>query len=231
MQSNNTFSGIGAGALLGKVDTVANIAEGLLENETSVVSKLIYGEDGGTEYIATLAGNLGITDEAELGALLYDADGNIKNNVLANSLILTAAKETAGIDTSFLTNNVDIEQMKKDLDDPDKATTAMAQLALTYGMYTSYCQATGTENKAEGVLSNGSFSGMADALSDVNSTAFKEYMAGQGKTDLETYKASMGIISANSTDKNVAADILNNGVNSDAMAGLLGNLMTPKAAE
>jgi len=208
------------------------------------VNNLIYGANGKTEtaltdaqpYLNKLAASLGMKpDSEEFINLVYTADENdnpvLKDNVLANSLILTAAKETTSMDTSFL-SNVNISTLKSDLDDPEKATTAMAQLALTYGMYTSYCQATGADNKAEAVLNSGSFSGVADALGDVNSEGFKTYLeSDQGKADLKTYQASMGIISANSTNKDVAADILNNGVNSDAMAGLLGDLMKPAAAE
>ena len=147
---NNTFADdIGAGALLGKVDAVANVA-GILLNPAnsqapnSVIEKLIFknaaGEvDGGMEYMQKLAADLGMEMDADFLALVTDENGNPKSDVLANSLILTAAKETASdsFDTSFL-QTVDIDTLKTNLDNPETATTAMAQLALTYGMYTSY---------------------------------------------------------------------------------------------
>ena len=68
---------------------------------------------------------------------------------------------------------------------------------------------------------------MADLLEVVESDDFKDYLADKtaGQKDLDAYMTSMEIVSENSSDKEVATDILTNGVNSNVMTGLLGDLM------
>ena len=235
---NNTFADdetLGADVLLDKVDKVASVAEILMDSSTSVISKLIYGSDNAETYLKNLATSLNMDrNSTEFMELIYAFDENddpyLNPSVMANSLILTAAQKTTSEDfsTDFLTD-LDIEELKGELNDPTTATDAMAKLALTYGMYTSYCAATGAENKSDEILASNSFNGMADLLAAVESQDFKDYLADDaGKADLNAYMASMQIIndatSGNNTD--AAKDILSNGVNSDQLSDLLGSLMS-----
>ena len=233
LQDNN-FSTIGANKLLGKVDTVADIAAALLgsdpQNPNSIIDHLIYGEDGGTTYLKNLASTLNMNEE-QLGAFLYDADGNIKKDILANSLVLTAAQKTQNMDTSFLGQAGSTDKLKAELDNPATATDAMAKLALTYGMYTSYVKATGQTDASEAILNSGSLTGMAEILRSVESKDFQDYLASpQGQADMDAYMASMQIVN-NSANQSADAtkDILTNGFTDPDLVGVLDGLMNPAA--
>ena len=241
---NNTFSDLGSEVLLGKVDNVSGIAAGLLTKPDSVIAEMLFGEsvqgeDGleygqDTEYLQYLAGVLEM-NEAQFGEFLSTND---QNKILANSLVLTAAKKTQDMDISFLGTTGSAEKLRGELSNPETATDAMAKLALTYGMYTSYVnseqgQKLGLTDKTEEMLKNGEFSGMTNVLKELENEKFKEYLSSdEGKADLNAYMASMEIIN-NTTNGSVDAtkDVLINGFDNDQLSGLLNGLMgtTPAA--
>ena len=229
---NNTFSEIGANTLLGKVNSVAEIAAGLFgpAYPTSVINKLIYGDDGGTTYLNNLAASLNMdADSQEFLSLVVDDDGDLIGSVLANSLVLTAAQKTSGMDTSFLGQTGSTDTLKRELDDPATATDAMAKLALTYGMYTSYVKATGKTDASDAILDNRTLTGMAEVLREIESEEFRTYLSSDaGQADMAAYMASMEIVndSANqSTD--AAKDILTNGFDDPDLVAALNGLMNP----
>ena len=119
---------IGSGILLGKVNSVADIASTLLglgdgaEGQYTIMHKLIYGvgndgvgdekqslrNDSMSSYMEELAGSLGMSlDDLFLNMEnpeALESDPAAMNAFLANSLVLTAASKTENINTSFLTD-------------------------------------------------------------------------------------------------------------------------------
>ena len=235
---NNTFSNIGAEVLTGKVGKIAEITTlliGLTDDETGEIkgtfANLVYGND--MEYVASLMQdfieNKGMSEE-EVANLFQNEDGTFKDNVLANSLVLTAAQKTQGMDTSFLGTAGSVSQLRSELDstDPEVATNAMAKLALTYGMYTTYVQNNpNVEDKSEALLAQGEFTGMTNILKEVESEDFQKYLASaKGQADMNAYLSSMQIIN-NSANQSAGAtaDILTNGFTDPDLVAALNGLM------
>jgi len=225
---NNTFSGMGAEVLLGKVDTVANIASLLiadaLETENgNTISNLITDE-----YLANLASSLGynLDDETEAEAFEELASNS---DFLANSLVLTAAQKTQGMGADFLLEEKVVSTLRTQLDseDPDEATEAMAKLAMTYGLYTSYCKFNNQEDKAAALIEKeNTLTGMTSVLSEVESEAFKTYLASeQGQKDLAAYQASMQIVNDSASSTDAAKQILTNGFTDTELEKILSGLM------
>lgn len=232
---DNTFSEIGADVLLGKVDTVSDIAALLIglpdENGNlkmdATFNQLVFDEEG--VYIANLMKTLGMENNPdEFWAYVTNEDGSYKTDIFANSLVLTAAQKTQGMDTSFLGTKGSAAALRKELDDPETATDAMAKLALTYGMYTSYVKNTpGMEDKSDAILANKTFTGMTNVLSEIESEDFQKYLASdQGKADMDAYMSSMQIVN-NSANQSADAtkDILTNGLNDPDIVAALNGLM------
>ena len=238
--ANSTFGEkIGSDALLGKVDIVSSIASGLLVDDDStysVIEKLIYGNDPDNPseaYKEALAAQLNMHIDDLNGLLdeLEAEDPAAKSQFLANSLVLSAAKNTEGMDTSFLGAAGFANELKSNLSDPAKAQDALAQAALAYGMYNAYANSsfgndTLKNNVANMETSNG-FSGMTNMLGDLEDPNFKAYMeSDEGKADLEAYKSAMSIIneSANQSPE-AATSILENGFQDEELSGLLNQIM------
>jgi len=232
---NNTFADkIGAGALLGKVDTVSGIVDGILNmidpetgeaKEDTTFYQMIFGE--GSTYISDLEKNL----KMQPGELVSHFNSKEEfTSFLANSLVLTAAQKTENIDTSFLGTTGSAAQLRAELDSTDSATSteAMAKLALSYGMYTSYVKYKGLEDKSETIINTGTFTGMTDVLSTIENKDFQDYLASpEGKADMDAYLASMKIVSdttKNSSDATM--DILTKGFDDSQLNSILTGLMT-----
>ena len=236
---NNNLSALGSGVLLGKVDDVSNIASALLnpanvENPNSVFEKLIYGDDQGQTYLANLAESLGMEMNEDFYKLVYTEgeDGNpvLNSSVLANSLVLSAAQNTQGMDTSFLGQTGSAATLRNELNDPETANDAMAKLALTYGMYTAYVNSeagkkAGMTDQSSDIIASGNFNGMTNVLAALESEEFNKYLASdEGKADLNAYMSSMEIVN-NSASSGAGQDILLNGFDNDQLGTLLGGLM------
>ncbi|MBO5128817.1 MAG: prepilin-type N-terminal cleavage/methylation domain-containing protein [Oscillospiraceae bacterium] len=236
---NNNLSDLGADVLLGKVGNISDIAAGLLDpnnaaNPNSVFEQLIYGDDEGATYLANLAASLGMEMDEEFYKLVYTADENdnpvLNSSVLANSLVLSAAQQSQGMDTSFLGQEGSAASLRNELNDPDTAQDAMAKLALTYGMYTAYVNSeagknAGATDQSSDIIASGNFSGMTNVLATLESEEFRNYLgSSEGQADLNAYMSSMEIIS-NSSSSGAAQDILTNGFNSSELNTLLGDLM------
>lgn len=245
---NNTFvnsENLGADVLLGKVDDVSNIATGLIGTAGSDIAKIVYGTynaetgeyayDNG--YLENLAKTLGMNEEQ------FDEfiNTNDMETVLGNSLVLSAAQSSVGMSTDFLGNTGSAATLRTELSNPETATDAMAKLALTYGMYTSYVNSEqgkklGLTDQSTEILASGTLTGMTDVLKTLENDDFRNYLASdEGKADLDAYMASMQVIndSANSSPA-ATKDILVNGFESEQLKGLLGGLMgttttTPEA--
>ena len=239
---DNTFSGLGADVLLGKVDKMSDIAAPLVDqfNEdgtpNGTFASMIFAtdENGTLVYLTDLQKTLGMEPD-EFASFITNADGTYNTNVLANSLVLNAAKKTEGMDTSFLGTPGSAAQLRSDLDDPNKATDAMAKLALTYGMYTSYMKSQGLADASQGLLDDNTFTGMTNVLGTIEGTqkpvgatmTFNEYLtSSQGQADLDAYMASMQIVnnSANQSP-DAAKDILTGGFTDPDLVAALGSLM------
>ena len=227
---DNTFSEIGADVLLGKVDTVSDIAALLIglrdENGElkmdSTFNQLVFGND--QQYIKDLAASLGTTYEDLMGSFASEEEAA---KFFANSLVLTAAKKTQGMDTSFLGTPGSATQLRKDLDDPEKMTEAMAKLALTYGMYTSYVKEAGKTDNSTVILENKTFEGMRAVLSEIENEDFQKYLnSDKGKADLDAYMSSMEIVNNSANQSTEAAkDILTNGFTDPELVAALNGLM------
>lgn len=231
---DNTFSELGAEALTGKVGKISDIAASLigLEDENGehqgTFAKLVFAknENGDLVYMMDLQKQLGM----DLSAVFFDAEtGKWNHNALANSLVLTAAKKTEGMDTSFLGTPGSAAQLRSELDDPATATDAMAKLALTYGMYTSYVKNNPEmEDKSAALLEQGEFSGMTSILADIESDNFQKYLISeQGQADLNAYMASMQIINNSASQSTEATkEILTNGFTDPELVAALNGLMS-----
>ena len=234
LSNDNTFKTLGASSLTGKVDKVSDIAASLVTYEDaagnpSVFKQLVFatGENDEFVYLKNLQTTLGMENE-EFSRLIMNDDGTWRTDVLANSLVLTAAQQTIGMDTSFLGTTGSATTLRNELNDPATATQAMAKLALTYGMYTAYVQTNpDMEDKSEALLEQGEFSGMTAILADIESEEFRTYLAGeQGQKDLNAYMASMQIVNDSANQSSEAAqDILTNGFSDPNLVGALNDLM------
>jgi len=238
--ANSTFGEkIGSDALLGKVDIVSSIASSLLvdgDSTYSVIEKLIYGNDPDNPseaYKEALAAQLDMHIDDLNGLLdeLEAEDPAAKSQFLANSLVLSAAKNTEGMDTSFLGAAGFANELKSNLSDPAKAQDALAQAALAYGMYNAYANSsfgndTLKNNVANMETSNG-FSGMTNMLGDLEDPNFKAYMeSDEGKADLEAYKSAMSIINESANQSpDAATGVLINGFQDEELSGLLNQIM------
>ena len=235
--ADHSFQTLGADKLTGKVDKVSDIAALLVGatdengdlNMTNTFNQLIFAEDGdGTlTYLSNLQTTLGLSD-GEFESLVMNDDRTWKTDVLANSLVLTAAQKTTGMDTSFLGTTGSAAQLRTELDNPATATEAMAKLALTYGMYTSYVQTNpDMTDRTEELLAQGTFTGMTAILADIESEDFQTYLAGeQGQKDLAAYMASMQIVSDSANQSSAATqDILVNGFSDPNLVAALSSLM------
>ena len=233
---NNTFADkLGAEVLTGRVDTVSDIAAKILgvgyddHGNPNTFTKLVFDEEGA--YLNNLAKSLNMTTE-ELGTYLESGECD-PMSFLANSLVLTAAQKTQGMDTSFLGTVGSADKLRGELEQEETATDAMAKLALTYGMYTSYMKSQGLTDASQELLDDETFTGMTGVLGTIEGTqkpegatmSFNEYLASsQGQADLNAYLASMQVIndSANQSDA-AAKDILANGfTNPDLVATING---------
>ena len=247
--ADHSFKEIGADKLLGKVDKVSDIAGALIGatnddgtlNMTNTFNKLVYAQDenGSYVYLDNLAASLGMDPNSmEFLQLVWTEDENenpvLKSSVIANSLVLTAAQKTQGMDTSFLGTAGSAATLRTQLDNSATATDAMAKLALTYGMYTSYVKYANTnpdvpdmEDKSEALLEQGEFSGMTAILADIESEEFRTYLAGeQGQKDLNAYMASMQIVNDSANQSSEATqDILTNGFTDPNLVAALNGLM------
>lgn len=234
--ADHSFQTLGADKLTGKVDKVSDIAALLVGatdengnlNMTNTFNQLIFAEDenGTFTYLSDLQTTLGLGDEFE--SLIMNDDGTWKTDVLANSLVLTAAQKTTGMDTSFLGTTGSAAQLRTELDNPATATEAMAKLALTYGMYTAYVQTNpDMTDRTEELLAQGTFTGMTAILADIESEDFQTYLAGeQGQKDLAAYMASMQIVSDSANQSSAATqDILVNGFSDPNLVAALSSLM------
>lgn len=232
--AEHTFQTLGADGLLGKVGTVSTIAESLLglsltQEGGNYLGALVMSDD----YQANLKKLLnleGAENEAAYQALFMDPETEEpKLDALANSLVLTAAQNTQGMDTSFLgtANSAATLRAELESEDPAVATTAMAKLALTYGMYTSYVRHSGKTDNSEAILNGNALTGMTAVLGEIENEDFRTYLNGdQGKKDLAAYMASMEIIN-NSTKESpeTAQSILQSGFNNDELQTALDQLM------
>ena len=244
--TNSTFgSTIGAQPLLNKVGAVSDIASALLGGDSySVIDKLIYGLDHENPdmepYMENLAGMLNISNtdlENKMAAAGVDTPEEL-NSFLANSLVLTAANKTTGMSTDFLGKPGFATQLQTDLDDPAKATDALAQAAMAYGMYTAYANSSvapsGAQDRINSLETSGGFAGLTGILSDLDSDGFRTYLASpEGQADLAAYQSAMNVIndSANSSS-DAAVEVMANGFSNDAdLSALLGQLMTPSTGE
>lgn len=236
--ANSTFGEkIGSESLLGKVDSVSSIASGLLSGDSySVIDKVIYGNDPDNPseaYKEALAEQLDmhIDDLNDLLDGLEAQTPGAKNQFLANSLVLSAAKNTEGLDTSFLGTAGFANTLQNDLDDPTKAQGALAQAALAYGMYTSYANSSygndTLKQNAASLETSGGFGGLTSMLGDLEDPNFKAYMeSDEGKADLEAYKSAMNIINESANQSpDATTGILVNGFQDEELSGLLGQIM------
>jgi len=234
--ADHSFKGIGADKLLGKVGKVSGVAAALVGatdangdlNMTNTFNQIVFAEEDGTlVYLADLQQTLGM-EYGDFIAFITNDDGSWNSNVLANSLVLTAAQKTQGMDTSFLGTAGSAATLRAQLDNPATATDAMAKLALTYGMYTSYVQTNPSmEDKSEELLEQGNFTGMTNILAEIESEEFRTYLASeQGQKDLNAYKASMQIVNDSASQSSEATqDILTNGFTDPNLVAALNGLM------
>ena len=232
---NNNLSALGSGVLLGKVDDVSNIASSLIAGgfeegaQGNVLYDLIFDEKG--VYLSNLQQSLGLEGkDEEFAALVQNPDGSFNTEVLGNSLLLSAAQNTQGMDTSFLGQTGSAAALRNELNNPATAEDAMAKLALTYGMYTAYVNSeagknAGMTDESADIIASGNFTGMTSVLATLESKEFNDYLASdEGKADLNAYMSSMEIVN-NSASSGAGQDILLNGFDNDQLGTLLGGLM------
>ena len=222
---------IGAGKLLGQVDWVTGLATGAMV-EGSTLWDIVDDED----YVLNLMTSLDM-DEEEFFAM-YDAKTEAeKSEFLANSLVLSVAQNTAtnpALKKETLTTQLSDGSIKSmissNLGNEGDPETALAQAAVAYGMYTSYANYIGDEKMIKNAAEMQSLTQLSGMLNDMYSIedsedviTFQEYMAGQGKDDLDGYLSALEMAGAAAEkDPSVALDVLNNGFG--GLEGLLGGL-------
>ena len=236
---NSTFDDIGEAELLGQVDWVTGLAKDIIAVEDSDLYNIVNDE----KYVENLMKSLNMGED-EFYALIDEKteDGTL-NSFLANSLVLSVAKNTATNDA------LKAETLKNQLSDgsikslisynwnPDDNAdadpeTGLAQAALAYGMYTSYAHYIGDQNMINNAANMSDLSNLTTMLNDMygvddsedeSIVTFQEYMAEQGEADLNGYLAALTMAGNGAAqDTDVTLDILNNGFG--GLEGLLGSL-------
>lgn len=220
--AQNAFSDRGSAALLGDVAVLENLLKTGMGDE--VLEEVKYSP----EFITTMGGYMGLTQGAEesfedyvtrvetaLGEDYADPDSAIYNAQIMYAASQAANASQEQIDKLFtgtITSNITVS--KKDAngnvmkDDEGKAIVdteaTMANAALAYGMYTAYLQ---QHPEIDPNTNAGNFTNV------INSESFKTYYADdKGQADLEAYMAAMNMISDNTSNSEVTADILANGI-------------------
>ena len=222
----STFGEVGSETLMGQVDYVSKLAQAMISGG-GVFAGVVYDEN--FEYISALAGSL--NTDAETLYASFNGDQAAMDKFMANSLVLSAAGGTAGMDAdiaiSKLKNepNTYIDQIKKDLDDPAKAESALADAALIYGVYTSYVYATDPDNAASKLSAVNGAAGLKQALGAMQTDDFDDYMAGSGADDLEAYLEAMKVVNNAASDPATKMEVLQNGFNDPELIGLMQGIM------
>ena len=238
---NSAFAGMGAEALLGKVDQLTGFGAALIGSEGSTFWELVRGEDGtgDTAFMQTLAAKMGYTNweedkmafYAELGTMAEN-DPDKMNQILANGAVLSAADKTAGLDTSFLTGGNLKNDIKNNLNNADTAETGLAQASMAYAMYMAY--ANSDVGKAAGVTVpelNGvnDVAALTNMLGDMNSPGFIEYMnSDQGKADLAGYQSSMNMVNQSAQNGDALNSVLVNGFDDPELIGIMNSVINGK---
>ena len=237
---------IGSEILLGKVESVAGIATGLLgmDDSYTVMHQLIYGKDNAQDedaqgealdaYMDELATYLNVTGgRDELDEMMGNMSDAEFNAFLANSLVLTAANKTGSItDTSFLTSGNLGNKLSAGLDssDRDTNTQTMAEAAMAYAMYTSYINSEFYKGEKPNDLQNNGtgFGELTTMLGTLDGDEnFKSYMASdKGIADLAAYQSAMTMVKdAAGGSPEAGVSVLKNGFTDPDLAELLGHIM------
>ena len=153
--------------------------------------------------------------DAELVAAVQKLGGN-EDRIVANSVALYAAQNTAGITTADISNWLKGDSTTDSFKTNANATT-LAEAAAIYGLYMSY-QGDDFNNKNGNALEV-----MVDALSD--STFSTWVTTDEGKAELEAYKASMSLINGASKDEETRNSILTNGFDDPDLIKVIESLM------
>lgn len=145
---------------------------------------------------------------------------DVEKKLNTNLMVAIGAKnaQTASGDILTLLQGTGAKQsIKDDLNNQDKASTAVSQAALAYGLYTSYAT---LNNKGTGVSD---FTGALVDGTDANN-GFKAYLATeQATTDLNGLLAAMGMINDQSTD--TIKDAVSNGFDDSDLANKLKDIL------
>lgn len=207
LSGDNAFSDRGSAALLNDVAVLENLLS------TGIGNEVLTDVKRSDAFLWALGGYAGMeqgedeSDDAYLDKVYMYMQDPANEDAVYNAQIMFAANNAAHatqaqIDKLFtgtVTGNIAV--MNPDGTRNNEAT--MANAALAYGMYTAYMQRypTGDEN------------GRTDFVNVVTSDAFESYYETDDfKTDLEAYMAAMNMISDNTSNSKVTADILANGI-------------------
>lgn len=231
-------AGMGATAVLNKVDGVTDYVEGFLGLDENFTDKLMSDENFWKNYAASV----GMT-EAEIAAKMEDLGegttykdaviglsqdekyfGDNAEDSWVNGLVLYAAQNTAG------QKSEDMLAMLKDTNklaniSKQEPGTMVSQAALAYGMYTAYIYGddTLTDKQKADMTSD-----PKNILSTISTdTKFQEYLAkDEAKADLEAYMAALGTINDATTDNpDAAKNLMDNGFNDPELIKLLESVM------
>jgi len=222
---------LGTEKTLQKMDAVLDTVRGL---DNSIMANLVASDDFRT-FVADTMGVTAANFDAEMGKLVNQMVGEnataaqkgaAQNEIIYNAAAMYAAYEVQSLsekDIQELFNGEKTakEQISANLNGANKDYgKALAQAAVAYGMYTSYAYDSGDSTKITAT------DAPLDVLSssDLNSTAFKAYLAGTtGSADLAGYLSALNMINSSTGDKNAVSTVLMNGYSDPNLVTIVNN--------
>ena len=240
--AGSSFQSAGATGLMNQMGQVTTFAEGMITGTNAFATVT-----GSKDYQQFIAATLGVENAYDLeGDGLHNAinermtalgmdNEEDANAVLTNGAVLYAAQNTASMSASDVTALLG-EGNAKDVIKGNLASdpgTAMAQAAVAYGVYTSYCYATGNEANLEGASPLDIMNRLEDEdfLNYVNNTPSEtsKWTEGQSSKDIDGYLSALNMINTSANTSNDAAlDVLSKGYDTDneelyeMLAGMIG---------
>ena len=226
------FYEIGFDVLAGQIDNASGMMAELGANETSSFYKLLNGDANTDVFASYFKTDEEIASMVAAKVQMLEADPKYQgktpeeleaiatNQLLANTAVLTAAKNTTAVNDTFISNLASgsaIDALRATTDSGEATADTVAQAAFAYAMYTSY-----KTNKGETVSGDVDLMDVYDTL---ESDDFKNnYMTSpQFTADKDGYLAAMKMVSDGASDSgsSLASDILLNGFNSSELVGLM----------
>ena len=228
---------MGIGTTLDIMDMVSDFASGF---QGASMQQVISGTDFMKSYVDYLGIDYEVTDETDPNTF-YTAlanDYGVTDAMTANAIVLYAADQSATLTTDSVktllgTKGVNAKDTILDTLSSDPST-AMAQTAAAYSMYTAYLYSlddnyTNDDGETKAELIEAAKNKPMTVLDGLEDTGFQDYINKSSDADINGYLSAMGMLSeaaqtGNGANGTVSQDILNEGFSTEWMEAILGQV-------